>query len=79
MTTNIFKLGNSNAIRIPKPFIESMKLKTNDEIELILEQDKIVIKKINKNKSIKDLFNNYDKKYEFDNYLDDEIVGREEL
>ena len=79
MKTNIFKLGNSNAIRIPKSFMETLNLKCNDEINLNLEKDKIIIQKATKRKNIDELFENYNCKYEYENLIDDAPIGKELL
>lgn len=45
METKIQKWGNSDGIRIPKNYLKSLNLKTNDLVDIKLEEDKIVIEK----------------------------------
>lgn len=48
MRTKIKKWGNSQGIRIPKVFLENLKISEEDDVEIISDQEKIVIKKISK-------------------------------
>ena len=52
-TTTIAKWGNSQAIRLPKPFLESLDLKDNDTVELLLHNDQIIIQKKYQHKTLK--------------------------
>ena len=45
MEARLQKWGNSVGIRIPSSFLKSLNLKTNDKVDLIQEQDKIIISK----------------------------------
>ena len=45
MQTTIVKWGNSQGIRIPKAFLQSIKIAENDLVDVILESEKIIIKK----------------------------------
>ena len=47
MQTTIVKWGNSHGIRLPKVFLQNIKIKENDPVDVILENEKIIIKKIN--------------------------------
>ena len=53
MTTTIVKWGNSRGIRLPKPFLESLNLKDNDAVDIVLNNDKIIIKKKYRHKTLK--------------------------
>lgn len=67
MLTKIKKWGNSQGIRIPKVFLETLNISNDDEVEIMTEQEKIVIKKISKQEpiTIKDRLENfYGKKLE---------------
>jgi len=44
MYTNIQKWGNSNAIRLPKAVLESLRLKENDPVEIVAEGDQIILR-----------------------------------
>ena len=62
------KWGNSDGIRIPSSILKSLKFKTNDVLELKVEDDKIIILKAKKQKiSLEELF----KKYDGDNLVQD--------
>ena len=50
MQTTIVKWGNSHGIRIPKAFLQSIQIAENDPVDVILENEKIVIKKSNEKK-----------------------------
>ena len=51
MTTTIVKWGNSRGIRLPKPFLESLNLKDNDEVSITTNDGAIIIKKLPRSKS----------------------------
>ena len=55
MQTTIVKWGNSHGIRLPKAFLQNMQIYENDPVDVILENDRIVIKKTiqNGHKTIK--------------------------
>jgi len=46
MTTTVVKWGNSRGIRLPKPFLESLNLKENDQVDLFTEDNRIIIQKV---------------------------------
>lgn len=48
MTTTIVKWGNSTAVRLPKPYLESLNLMDNDAVEILKDKDSIIIKKSEK-------------------------------
>jgi antitoxin MazE len=50
MQTNIVKWGNSQGIRIPKAFLRNIQVAENETVDVILEKEKIIIKKINAKK-----------------------------
>ena len=45
MTTAIVKWGNSQGIRLPKPFLESLNWKENDSVDILAENNRIIIQK----------------------------------
>ena len=47
MQTTIVKWGNSQGIRLPKAFLKNIQITENDPVDITLENEKIVIKKIN--------------------------------
>jgi len=46
MQTNVVKWGNSHGIRLPKAFLQNIKISENDPVDISLENEKIIIKKI---------------------------------
>jgi antitoxin MazE len=50
MQTTVVKWGNSQGIRLPKTFLQSIQIAENDPVDVILEKEKIIIKKSSKNK-----------------------------
>ena len=47
MQTTVVKWGNSQGVRIPKAFLKSMEITENDPVDVILENERIIIKKSN--------------------------------
>lgn len=52
--TTIKKWGNSQAVRIPKEFLDAMDLKENDEVELNINDKILIIKKVRKYQSLQE-------------------------
>ena len=78
MTVKLQKWGNSQGIRIPKVVLDELDINENDELELKIEDNKILIEKIDSRKNILDLFKGFDGNYEsldidWDNPIGDEI------
>ena len=46
MQTTVVKWGNSHGIRLPKAFLNNIGIKENDPVDIRLENEEIVIKKI---------------------------------
>lgn len=46
MKTTIQKWGNSHAVRIPKAFLEQLGLNENEKVEIEVNQEGIMIKKM---------------------------------
>lgn len=49
MLTKIKKWGNSQGVRIPKAYLETLRISDEDDLEIITDQEKIIIKKANSN------------------------------
>lgn len=66
MTTTIQKWGNSQGIRIPKMLLDSVNWSENEQIEIKVDNGKLIIEKTKdrKRKNIKELFKNYKGNYE---------------
>lgn len=69
MTTTIQKWGNSQGVRIPKIILDDVNWSENEQIDIIVEDNKIIIKKAEdkKRKNIKELFEDYDEEFEPEN------------
>jgi len=61
MQTTVVKWGNSQGIRIPKAFLKNVQISENDIVDVTLEKDKIVIKKVEvkKHKTTKERISNF--------------------
>ena len=46
MQTTVVKWGNSHVIRLPKAFLKSINIVENDPVDVSLDREKIIIKKI---------------------------------
>ena len=78
MEARLQKWGNSDGIRIPKAFLQSLNLKTNDKVIIEQVDDKIVISKSTKEKiSLKELFDEYHGKNMAKEFEWDDARGRE--
>ena len=69
MTTTIQKWGNSQGIRIPKILLDSVQWTENEQITILVENNRIIIEKAQdkptkKRKNIKELFADYKGEYE---------------
>ncbi|RCW74944.1 AbrB/MazE/SpoVT family DNA-binding domain-containing protein [Saliterribacillus persicus] len=60
MKTVIQKWGNSQAIRLPKPILELVKLKESDPVELKVYDGKILIVPEKGHRSLKDRIASFD-------------------
>ena len=78
MEVRLQKWGNSNGIRIPKAFVEALNLKTNDKVNLIQEDNRIIITASRKTKiSLAERFQKYNGKNLSKDFNWDESVGKE--
>ena len=79
MYTTIQRWGNSNAVRIPKPLLESVKLRENERVEITADEHGIHIKPLQrKYKNLDELFEGYEGNYDFE-VIDFGRTGKEEL
>ena len=78
MEARIQKWGNSDGIRIPSVILKALNLKTNDKVELVQEEDRIIISKSTSNKiSLAERFKNYKGDNLTKEFSWDEPKGRE--
>ena len=77
MEATIQKLGNSNAVRIPKTALAAANLKEKDKVQIITKQGEIIIKKSQKtHRSWAERFDGYAGTYEAGEF-DTSAVGGE--
>jgi antitoxin MazE len=78
METKLQKWGNSDGIRIPSSYLKSLNLKTNDKVEINVENEKIVIYKVKASKiSLKEEFEKYNGENLSKEFTWDEDKGNE--
>lgn len=77
MIVKLQKWGNSQGIRLPKVIIDELDISENDELDIKVEEDKILIEKVNLRKNIVDLFEGYKGEYESQVIDWDNSVGKE--
>ena len=78
MEARVQKWGNSAGIRIPSGILKSLNIKTNDILNIIQEDDKIIISIPKKKKiSLSDRFKEYNGKNLAKDFSWDENIGRE--
>lgn len=78
MEAKLQRWGNSDGIRIPNAILKALNLKTNDKVELIQEDDKIIITKSkNKKISLEERFREYNGKNLSKDFEWDEPRGNE--
>lgn len=60
MYTTVQKWGNSHAVRLPKGIMEAAALSENDRVEIDLENDRIIIRRVkNKHKTLEQRLTGY--------------------
>lgn len=78
MEIRLQKWGNSSGVRIPSNLLKALNLKTNDKLELVQEDNKIVISKSKENKiSLEERFKNYNDENLAKDFVWDEPKGKE--
>ncbi len=75
MKTKIVKIGNSRGIRIPKSFIDESGLKS--EVELEINEGKIIIKPITKPREVWEMAFRKMAKVGDDTLLDSEVLQKQ--
>lgn len=71
--------GNSQGIRIPKAILDKLNIKVSDTLQIGIENDTIVLKKIMKHKTFEERLADYDGKISVCDFDWGEPVGREML
>ena len=64
------KWGNSQGVRLPKKILKDLGININDKIEISLNGEEIILKKIKKYTNLDDLFKDYkgDYRKDFDEF-----------
>ena len=76
MKVRIQKWGNSSGIRIPANIISDMELKNNDELNINVEDNRIILTKLN-HKSIYERIDGYEEKYVCEEFAPYDVEGNE--
>ncbi|MDK2867144.1 MAG: antitoxin MazE [Clostridiales bacterium] len=63
MSIIIKKMGNSKGIILKKDILEALNLCENDELNVEIEEDKLILSKVKKTMSIDTLFSDYTGNY----------------
>ena len=77
MHGTIQRWGNSHGIRIPKGVLHTVRLKENDDVEIIVDAERIIIRKAQERDSLDVLFAEYSGNYHPSEMDYGEPVGRE--
>ena len=81
MQTTIVKWGNSQGVRLPKLLLDSVNLADNDAVEVRAVDDKIIITKANRHKTLAERLEGWDGTYALSDedreWLDMSPVGEE--
>lgn len=59
MFTTIQKWGNSQALRIPKPILEMVNLKENDQVQIKVQDGNVIIIPVKKRKTLEERISEY--------------------
>ncbi|OHW63379.1 antitoxin MazE [Andreesenia angusta] len=77
MLAKIQKWGNSNGIRIPKSALETVHLKENDKVEIVVKEGNIIIMPLKKHKTFEERIAGFTGEYEYEEWDTGEPVGEE--
>lgn len=69
--------GNSQGIRIPKNILEKLNISVSDTLQICIENDAIVLKKVFKHKTFEERVAEYDGEISICNFDWGDPVGRE--
>lgn len=75
MLSKVQKWGNSNGVRIPKIYLDELGISTNDEVDIVLENKKIVVTKKSLKCNLKERINRYDGDYNVEDFSWDIVEG----
>ncbi len=77
MYGTIQKWGNSQGIRIPKKALAAASLRENDDVEIIVSENTITLRKARRYRSLDELFAGYTGDYQPTEFDFGDDVGRE--
>ena len=64
MYASIQKWGNSNAVRLPKAVLEAVRLRENDKIEIITQENQIILLPAKRQRlTLEEIFKDWDGEY----------------
>lgn len=75
MLSKVQKWGNSNGVRIPKIYLDELGISTNDEVDIVLENKKIIVTKKSLKCNLKQRINKYDGDYTVEDFSWDIVEG----
>lgn len=76
MKAKIQKWGNSHGVRIPISYLNNLGLKDNDNVDILLEENQIVIKKT-PSKTFEEIVEGYDGSYVCEEFEPYDVKGNE--
>jgi len=76
MKSKIQKWGNSHGVRIPISYLNDLNLKENDNIDISVDENKIIIKKDNL-KSFEEIVEGYEGDYICEEFEPYDVKGNE--
>ena len=63
MITKLQQWGNSQGIRIPKVILDEVKWNKDEDVVIVVCDEKLIIEKAKKKKNIKEIFEGYEEDY----------------
>ena len=77
MQTTILKWGNSQGVRLPKAILSAANMAENDEVIIDVRENEITLRRIDREKTLDDLFADYHGDYRPVEFDTGEDVGME--
>ena len=77
MVTVIKKWGNASAIRLPANILKELNWAVNENIDIKIQDNKLILEKSTKRKNILELFENYEGDYKCTEIDWGESIGEE--
>lgn len=77
VTSKITKWGNSQGLILPKSLLSEVKITINDDVLISTSEDTIIIKKVNRRRSLAEIFEGRKDYYELKEINCGHSVGKE--